>query len=234
MARILVVDDDKDILKFTEKVLNHQGHMTFVAEDGWRALDYLNTIEIDLLISDANMPHMSGFQLVQTLRAQPKFKSLLIAMLTGLRERKDIQKAVAAGVDDYIVKPLDPLILMQKIDSLFKKRPPENHPEIPLENYPHLAVGKLFTSVEILKVSELGLKVRLQQPVEAGQILDIDSPFFDQLQMPAPPMKVLNVKKLEDKNMFEAQLMFLGARESLLQKIRAWILSHGSSHKEAA
>ena len=234
MARILVVDDDQDILTFTEKVLNHSGHMTFVASDGWRALDYLNTIDFDLLISDANMPHMSGFQLVQTLRANPKFKDLLIAMLTGLRERKDIEKAVSAGVDDYIVKPLDPLILLQKIESLFKKRPPESHPEIPLERFPHLSTGKLYTKMDLLSVSELGLRVISHHPIQEGQILDIDCEFFTQLRVPPPPMKVLTVKSIEGTTTFEAQLMFLGARESLLQKIRAWILSHGSVNKEAA
>ena len=121
MARILVVDDDKDILKFAEKVLSHQGHITFIAEDGWTALETLNRLDFDMLISDANMPNMNGFQLVQTLRSNPKFKNLIIAMLTGLKERKDVQKALDAGVDDYIVKPLDPLILLQKIESLFSK-----------------------------------------------------------------------------------------------------------------
>lgn len=234
MARILVVDDDQDILKFTEKVLNHQGHMTFVAEDGWRALDYLNTIDFDLLISDANMPHMNGFQLVQTLRAQTKFENLLIAMLTGLRERKDIQKAVDAGVDDYIVKPLDPLILMQKIDSLFKRRPPEDHPEVSLESFPSLSSGKLSTKVDLLSISELGARAICYQPVGEGQILDIESEFFYQLGVAAPPMKVLSLKHLEKKNAYEVQLMFLGAREALLQKIRAWILSHGSVNKKSA
>lgn len=234
MARILVVDDDHDILRFTEKVLNHKGHMTFVASDGWSALEYLNTIDFDLLISDANMPHMNGFQLVQTLRANPKFESLLIAMLTGLRERKDIQKAVDAGVDDYIVKPLDPLILMQKIESLFKKRPPDDHPEISLEAYPLLATGKISTKVELLSISELGARAICHQPIQEGQILDIEAEFFYQLGIAAPPMKVLSIKPNEKKNTYEAQLMFLGAREALLQKIRAWILSHGSINKASA
>ncbi len=234
MARILVVDDDQDILKFAEKVLNHQGHLTFVASDGWQALDYINTVDFDLMISDANMPHMSGFQLVQTVRANPKHKSLLIAMLTGLRERKDIQRAVDAGVDDYIVKPLDPIILLQKIDSLFKKSPPEDRPEIDLQAYPHLSPGKLFSKVDIVSVSELGMKVICHYPIEEGQILDIEAQFFTQLGVVAPPMKVLSVKRNDKKYAFEAQLMFLGARESLLQKIRAWILSHGSVNKEAA
>src|SRR3954454_16418039 len=102
MGRILVVDDDPDILKLAEAVLVSAGHTVFVAEDALRAVDWLNHIEFDLLLSDANMPHYSGFELVNTIRNNDKFKKMAVAMLTGLRERKDVERAVKMGVDDYI------------------------------------------------------------------------------------------------------------------------------------
>src|SRR5262249_28829124 len=120
MARILVVDDDKDILKLTERVFPQARHTVFTAEDAFKATDFLDHLDFDMLISDANMPHFSGFELVQTLRRNQRFERLAIAMLTGLRERKDIDRALKAGVDDYIVKPIDPMILMTKVQALFE------------------------------------------------------------------------------------------------------------------
>ena len=68
------------------------------------------------------MPHYTGFELIHTVRNNPKFKHMSIVMLTGLRERKDVERALTVGVDDYIVKPIDPLLLIQKVNSLFEKK----------------------------------------------------------------------------------------------------------------
>src|ERR1700735_1237149 len=106
MARILVVDDDGDIWKLVERVFAPGGHAVVTAPDAYQAMDKLDHVDFDLLISDANMPHFSGFELVQTVRKNPRFQNLSIAMLTGLRERKDIERALKVGVDDYIVKPI--------------------------------------------------------------------------------------------------------------------------------
>ena len=68
MARILVVDDDTDILKMAEKILVSAGHTVFTAEDALRAIEWLNNITFDLLLSDANMPHYTGFDLINTIK----------------------------------------------------------------------------------------------------------------------------------------------------------------------
>lgn len=232
MARILVVDDDTDILKMAEAVLSSAGHVVFTAEDAMRAMDWLNHIEFDLLLSDANMPHYSGFELVKTVRADVKFKDLAIAMLTGLRERKDVERAVQAGVDDYIVKPLDPLILIQKVNALFEKRPPGNYPEIQLAGT-SLSNGSMQRPVIVESVSELGVRVTTEVQLKPGMMLDIAADFFEELDIQPPPMKVLSVEYDSEKQVYRAQLIFLGAREAVLQKIRRWLYTHGSSARAA-
>lgn len=233
MARILVVDDDLDILKMAESVLGAAGHTVFVAEDAMRAIDWLNHIDFDLLLSDANMPHYSGFELVGTIRKDQKFKNLAVAMLTGLRERKDVERAVKAGVDDYIVKPLDPMLLVQKVNSLFEKKPPQQYPEIQLSSW-SLTQGALKRSIVVESVSELGVRIVSELPVRPGMTLDITADFFTALEVQPPPMKVLNVELDKATGNYRAQLIFLGAREAFLQKIRRWLYSHGSANKVAA
>lgn len=233
MGRILVVDDDPDILKMTEQVLGQAGHTVFVAEDALRAIDWLNQYNFDLMLSDANMPHYSGFDLVNTVRNNEKFKEMSVAMLTGLRERRDVERAVKMGVDDYIVKPIDPLILVQKVNSLFDKRPPQNYPEISLLET-NLGRGDFRSSLMIESVSELGIKILTPIPLRAGMVLDIQSDFFKALDVEAPPMKVLSIERDIPTNQYRAQLIFLGAREALLQKIRRWLYTHTGNSKIAA
>lgn len=232
MGRILIVDDDPDILKVTNQVLSKVGHTVFVAEDALRAIDILNSAEFDLLISDANMPHYSGFDLINTLKGDDKHKDLTIAMLTGLRERKDVEKALAAGVDDYIVKPLDPLLLIQKVDSLFLKRPPAKHPEISLLGST-LGHATIHRQIMVESVSELGLRVISDVPIDEGMVIDLDADFFKSIGSEPPPMRVLNVENTSN-GQYRAQLIFLGAREAFLQKIRRWLYSHAASQKTAA
>jgi DNA-binding response OmpR family regulator len=232
MARILVVDDDPDILKIAQKVLNLEGHTTIVALDAMSAMETLRQTMFDLLISDANMPHYSGFELVQTLRRDPRYRHLAICMLTGLRERKDIEKAIRAGVDDYIVKPIDPILLSQKVQALFEKRPPAEHPEIRFTSQSHESGAVLKLNTTLHSISELGLRIHCPQKVNEGTMVELGSNFFASLQIDPPPMRVLNCEPHEDG--YLVQLIYLGARESFLQKIRAWIYSHGSTLKKSA
>jgi len=233
VARILVVDDDLDILKMAESVLGNAGHTVFVAEDAMRAIDWLNHIDFDLLLSDANMPHYSGFELVGTIKKDAKFKDLAIAMLTGLRERKDVERAVKMGVDDYIVKPLDPMLLVQKVNSMFEKKPPQQYPEIQLAAS-NLTEGYLKRKIVVESVSELGVRIVSELPVRPGMTLDINADFFTALDVQVPPMKVLSVELDKPTGNYRAQLIFLGAREAFLQKIRRWLYSHGSANNKIA
>jgi CheY-like chemotaxis protein len=230
MARILVVDDDPDILKLAEKVLGSAGHTVFVAEDALRAVDWLNTIEFDLLLSDANMPHYSGFELVNTVRKNEKFKHMSVAMLTGLRERKDVERAVKAGVDDYIVKPIDPILLIEKVRALFDRKPPSQYPEIKLEGSQSRAT--MDWPVTVQAVSELGVRIICEFPLKPGMVIDIQAEFFRALDVEAPPMKVLSVEVDPGSDMYMAQLIFLGAREAFLQKIRKWLFTHFGSQRD--
>ncbi len=195
-------------------------------------MEWLNSIDFDLLLSDANMPLYSGFELVTTIRKNHRFNDLSIAMLTGLRERKDVERAVTAGVDDYIVKPLDPMILIQKVNSLFEKKPPPSYPEINLSGT-EWSQASMRRPVTVEAVSELGVRVTTEVPLKAGQTVDINADFFRELDSPCPPMKVLNAEVDPETGMTRAQLIFLGANEVLLQKIRRWLYQHGSAQKSA-
>lgn len=228
MARILVVDDDRDIRQLAEKVLSHYGHATVVAEDAIKAMEILNSTTFDMLISDANMPHYSGFELIKTIRNQDHLKHMSVVMLTGLRERKDVERAILSGADDYIVKPLDPILFIQKVDSLFERRPPSQHPEVEFSDFTAQTQATIELQVHIRTVSELGVTVVTNQPLKEGSTLDLKGPFFEKhLEITPPPCRILSCVSLDAKS-YVIQTVFLGANEYQLKKIRQWIFSHGS------
>ena len=223
MAKILVVDDDPDILKIAERVLANAEHEVYVAPDAIKAMDFLDKSDFDALISDANMPHFSGFELIQTLRNQKKHRHMAIAMLTGLRERKDIEKAMKAGVDDYIVKPIDPLIFLRKVEDLFVKKPAMKRPEVHFPTTSTESSGRMAVKIQVTQISEMGVTLRMNFNVPAGSIIDLDSEIFDRIGANPPPLKISSGRLLDD-GLWESRAIFLGANEAFLQKVRAYVL----------
>lgn len=232
MGRILVVDDDKDILRMVEQILAEAGHTVVSATSVLEAVDHLRQASFDMVLSDANMPMHSGFDLIATLRKEPQWQNLSIAMITGRKEKKDIERAVQAGVDDYIVKPIDPLLLMQKVETLFTKRPPESHPVWHV-NAPEQEAGKAIFPMHLKKISELGVTATSSVPFQYGQTIEVKFQFFTDLHLEPPPMRVLRCHEIGP-GTHEVELIFLGSRESFLQPVRRWIYSHAGSAKVAS
>lgn len=234
LARILLVDDDQDILKLGEKLLSGSGHVVITASDALKAMQLLDQFQFDLLLSDANMPHFSGFDLVQTVRKQERHASMGIAMLTGRREKKDIEHGIRVGVDDYIIKPLDPMILLEKVEALFEKRPPAKHPEIRFSDFTLKNEVRLMLKTHIISISELGIEVVCSHVLNPGDVIELRGHIFGDVGFTPPPMKVLTCEPISQG--YQCQLLYLGASEAMLQKIRRWIYSHGSvnTNKEAA
>lgn len=115
MARVLIVDDEEYIRDLIKEVLLSQGHEFELADGGIKALELLRKKTIDLVIVDRNMPGMSGIEVVQLIRQNPKTKGVKILMCTGSSVTKEIDEAFAAGADDYVLKPLSFPALLGKV-----------------------------------------------------------------------------------------------------------------------
>lgn len=233
LGRILVVDDDPDILKLTAKVLTDAQHVVVTAPDAIRAMELLNSGPIDLLLADANLPIYSGYDLITTLRHDRRFAHLSIAMLTGLRKRKDIEKAIEVGIDDYIVKPIDILLFQTKVESLFKNKPSLALPEFHFPRSSHFKKGTISWDIEIMSLSELGLTLQSSQDLPSGTIIEVKSPLFDHIDIPPPHVKVVTSNQLEnDSSSWSVKANYFGVTESVLQKIRAWIFTRQASREQ--
>lgn len=119
MFKILVVEDNKELSRLFCRVLSREGYTTFEAENGIYALDILENEYIDLIISDIMMPGMDGIELVRTLR-EARY-TLPVLMITAKDTFLDKQQSFNAGVDDYMVKPVDVNEMLLRIRALLRR-----------------------------------------------------------------------------------------------------------------
>ena len=128
-GKILVVDDDPDILDAVTMILESQGYEVVSAHDGVEGLATLKAEKPDLMILDLLMPKMDGFAVCKELQDPrwAKYREIPILVLTSVREeasrrRYELETGLELDVDDYVEKPMAPDILLQRVDRLIKKR----------------------------------------------------------------------------------------------------------------
>ncbi|KAB1443651.1 chemotaxis response regulator CheY [Pseudodesulfovibrio senegalensis] len=119
--RILVVDDFSTMRKIVKNILRQLGFTNIVeADDGTTAWDTLNKDNIDFIVSDWNMPKMSGIELLRKVRDSEEYADIPFLMVTAEAQQENIIEAVQAKVSNYIVKPFTPETLSQKIEKIFQ------------------------------------------------------------------------------------------------------------------
>ena len=120
--RILVVDDFATMRRIIKNLLGELGYRNLdEADDGKTALPILKTGEIDFLVTDWNMPGMTGLELVKAVRADPNLKHTPVLMVTAEAKKSQIVEAAQAGINGYVVKPFTAGTLNEKIDKIFAR-----------------------------------------------------------------------------------------------------------------
>lgn len=128
-AKILIVDDDPDILVAIGAVLEARGYQMVTARDGEEGLAKLKEASPDLMILDLLMPRKDGFAVCKELKDPrwSKYANVPILILTSVREevsrrRYELETGLSLDVDDYVEKPIDPFLLVERVENLLKKK----------------------------------------------------------------------------------------------------------------
>lgn len=116
--KILIADDEPNIVISLEYLMKRQGFEVSVARDGQEAIDMAESSTPDLILLDVMMPHKNGFEVCQALRAQPRFADVRILMLTAKGRDTDIAKGMALGANAYMTKPFATRDLVEKVHAL--------------------------------------------------------------------------------------------------------------------
>jgi CheY-like chemotaxis protein len=121
-SRILIADDNPTNVELLEAYLGDFDCEIMVAVDGRDTLDKVAAFHPDLILLDIMMPKLSGFEVSKTIKEDPATKGIMILMVTALNELGDIERAVAAGCDDFLSKPVNKLELVKRVENMLKLR----------------------------------------------------------------------------------------------------------------
>lgn len=119
--RVLIADDEPDILEIIQYNLAQEDYQVFTAKDGAEAIDKARLYKPDLIILDVMMPKRTGIEVCEYLRSQPEFQDTMIIILTALNDESSHIKGLESGADDYISKPISPRVLLSRVNALFRR-----------------------------------------------------------------------------------------------------------------
>lgn len=119
--KILIADDEPDILEILKYNLANEGYEVIAAKDGDEALEKARRNLPDLVVLDIMMPKKNGVEVCQILRNQAAFKNTLIIFLTALNDEGTQVKGLETGADDYVSKPVSPRVFLSKVNALFRR-----------------------------------------------------------------------------------------------------------------
>jgi two-component system, OmpR family, alkaline phosphatase synthesis response regulator PhoP len=120
-GKILVADDEPDILEILQYNLSAEGYDVITAKNGDEAIELTKKNMPDVILLDIMMPGKSGLEVCNILRANSAYKDIMIIFLTALNDESIELKGFATGADDYITKPVSPKVLISKINAVFKR-----------------------------------------------------------------------------------------------------------------
>jgi two-component system alkaline phosphatase synthesis response regulator PhoP len=149
-AKILIVDDEPDILEFLEYNLKREGFDTVTASNGEEAVALAERENPDLIILDIMMPVMDGVEVCRQLRAKPQFQHTVIAFLTAREEDYSQIAALDVGGDDYITKPIRPRVFVSRVKALLRRKGRDAREESPQR----IEVGDLVIDKEKVVVQK--------------------------------------------------------------------------------
>ncbi|MDB5154376.1 MAG: response regulator transcription factor [Mucilaginibacter sp.] len=154
--KILIVDDEPDILELIEYNLKKEGYQVYTARNGQEAVSEAKKVLPDLIVLDIMMPKMDGIEACRIMRTMPEFKNTFMVFLTARSEEYSEIAGFNVGADDYIAKPIKPRALVSRINAILRRNAPA---EEVTDN--KLEIGSLVIDREAYLVFQKGDKVVL-------------------------------------------------------------------------
>lgn len=155
--KILIVDDEPDILEVLKFNLEKEGHEVHTASNGEKGVEVAEKVNPNLIILDIMMPKMDGVEVCRTLRKKPGFDQTIIAFLTARDEDYSQIAALDHGGDDYITKPIRPRVFVSRINALLRR----SHRAEKVEASSTIEVGELVVDKERISVHKSGTEIEL-------------------------------------------------------------------------
>ncbi|CAK0772826.1 two-component system, cell cycle response regulator [Gammaproteobacteria bacterium] len=121
LETILIVEDSPVQAIFLKRLLQERGYQVRIAHDGWEGMQQTQTLHPDLVITDVKMPVMNGFEMCRTIKDTPEIRKIPVLLLTELADSQDIIHGLKAGADNYLTKPFDHPLLLNRVAQLLEQ-----------------------------------------------------------------------------------------------------------------
>jgi DNA-binding response OmpR family regulator len=118
MFNVLIADDEPHVVELVRMTLEDDRVRVFDAADGESALSMAEAVAADLVLLDVHLPDLSGLEVCRRLRADGRFGSTRVVMLTAAAQQEDVARGLAAGADEYLTKPFSPVRLLSLVERL--------------------------------------------------------------------------------------------------------------------
>lgn len=222
VARILLVDDDHQLLEVAAALLTHVQHEVLCCENAVDALELARRELFDVVITDANMHPHSGFDLVRSLKLIPDYDLVPVAMLTGRRERRDVERALSVGVQDYFVKPLDPDHFIKKVAELVARGESQQR----TARFAQVELDEVATCqmpLVVIGLTEKGVLLDSDHHLHTDSTITLDCDLFNRIGIPKAQLRVVRSSPGKIEGTFEVRTSFEGLSEKDLLKVRQYI-----------
>ena len=158
-------------------ILSGAGHKVVLAETGLEVIGILEkTSDIDLVLLDVNMPELSGIDALKQMKAIRPNRPLKVCFVSGSRDKETVLKSLGSGGSDYIVKPIDPVVLLERVHGLLGGQNDENSfPALKIRARCSLKSGSKTLAGTIISISEVGLELELDSTFDKSSMLDLTS-----------------------------------------------------------
>lgn len=226
----MLVDDDRELLNMASALLVHAQFDVFCCETAMEALEQIRKQEFDVIITDANMSPHTGYDLIRSVKTIPSYDLIPIAMLTGRREKRDVERAISVGAQDYIVKPLDPESFIKKVTELANLS--ENHRRI--AKYAEVELDEVVSAevpLVVIGMTEHGVLFHSDHAFRKGAVLKLEAEFFVKMGLHKTHVRVISCVLSETEGAFEVRTSFEALDERSLVKVRQFIQSRAIPNK---
>lgn len=160
-SKILLVDDEQDILEFLSYNLRKEGYEVFISTNGKKAVEIAKEVKPHLIILDVMMPDLDGIETCRELRAIDDLKDTVISFLTARGEDYSQIAGFDAGADDYITKPIKPRVLISRVQALLRRYNPNDKPSKTNGSSQTIHVGQITIDREAYLIKHKGEEIQL-------------------------------------------------------------------------
>ncbi|OQW49186.1 MAG: hypothetical protein A4S09_03725 [Proteobacteria bacterium SG_bin7] len=217
IQNVLIVDDNPSDIAIAKHCAEKLGMNAVSANGGFEALELLGQYHFDIYVVDLQMPKMSGIDLLKRIKPIAEQSKGSVLVMSGRSRPTDIEQAVRVGAKDYIVKPIDLMILESKLISLANLHQ-KDWVEYSVEDM-NDSTAELCLPAQIMSISEVGLTFHSSSALKAGQVVTLNAELLTKVGVPSVAVRV--AEEIGDLNNIRTyKSFFIGLKEEHLRKIR--------------